>query len=171
MLLADLPAELVVHIASFLTSSQLVAFVLTGQGVYAVLGKEVALRLADQYALLTRELVRRKIMGTSIGRWTQTATLRRRIGKRGIIIAAKMIGRDVEAEAFKEAKLKETCPLARKATQAPCAAALAWASEYTAHFSGPAMAAGIRKRVGGTSHMRGPIMTALQRISRVYSSE
>ena len=164
MLLADLPSDALEHITTFLMSSQLGVFLQTAHKFHRLLGKGLALRLAERHALLTRELVRRKVMGTNIGMWTQTPGLQAKIGKRAIVLMTKMISRDLEEAAFKETTLKAPYPSARRSTQAPCTEALAWASEYAAQFSGKMMTAGIRKRVSNSSHMRARLTHVLNHL-------
>jgi len=171
MLLADLPSDALEHITTFLTSSQLGVFLQTAHKFHHLLGKGFALRLAERHALLTRELVRRKVMGTNIGMWTQTPGLQARIGKRAIVLMTKMISSDVEEAAFKETTLKAPYPSPRRVTQAPCTEALAWASEYVAQFSGKMIAAGIKKRVSGNSHMRARLKDALAHLKAVKNGD
>lgn len=171
MRLADLPSDALEHITTFLTSSQLGVFLQTAHKLHCLLGKEFSLRLAERHALLTRELVRRKVMGTNIGMWTQTAGLQSKIGKRAIALMTKMISRDLEEAAFKETTLKAPYPSPRRATKAPCTEALAWASEYAAQFSGKMIAAGIKKRVTNNSHMRARLTGVLETLKALKNGD
>lgn len=162
MRFVELPNDALVHIGTFLTSYELARLSQTQRNVHSVLSLQCALRLTDHYALLTRELVLRKIIGMNLAWWKKNPAISEQLGSPALSMMAVIIGNDVEKEEFSTlATTVPYPPIAKRYNRKPATDALAWAGEYTRHFSTTRILSAIRKRVADKSGLRVRLKKAL----------
>ena len=94
------------------------------------------MRLTDHYALLTRELVLRKIIGLNLTFWSKNPAIAKKLGVPATAMVALSIGREIESDEFREMEtLAPYPPTSKRSSKKPATDALNWASEYVEHFS------------------------------------
>lgn len=120
------------------------------------------MRLTDHYALLTRELILRKIIGLNLTFWSKNPVIAKKLGVPATAMVALSIGREIESEEFRELEtLAPYPPTSKRSSKKPATDALNWASEYMEHFSIERIQRAIKKRVTNTSSLRARIKKAL----------
>ena len=130
--------------------------------MYSVFSRQCALRLTDHYALLTRELVLRKITGMNLTFWSKNPAITKKLGVPATAMMALSIGREIESDEFRDLEtLAPYPPTSKRSSKKPATDALNWASEYMEHFSIDRIQRGIKKRVANTSSMRARLKKAL----------
>lgn len=167
--LVDLPYDALIHIGTFLTSYQLAQLSQTQRNVHSILSVQCAFRLTDHYALLTRELVLRKIIGMNLAWWKKNPAIRTRLGSPAMAMMAVTIGSDIEKEEFSTLKTSVPYPpIAKRYNRKPATDALAWAGEYMQHFSTRRIQSAIKKCVTNKSELRVRLKKALTAVGMAW---